>query len=355
MIDLASDTLTKPTDAMRTAMAEAKVGDDVFEEDPTVVALERRVAEMLGKEAALFVPSGSMGNVIGIRTHCGMGDEFLAEADSHIMRYEQASYAQLFGVAAQTVQGGPGGLVQLEQFEGKLRPKNLHCAQTRLICLENTHNYGGGRIQPYELVEQICRWAATNGLARHLDGARLFNAVVATGIPAAQWAQHFDTVSICFSKGLGAPVGSALCGMREAIDRARWHRKLLGGGMRQVGIIAAGALYALEHHVDRLAEDHQKAQVLADAIRQSRGLSLQSEQVDTNIVFFDVDASVGTAADFCERLKQQGIRMLPLKQNSVRAVTHLDVSISRRRAGRRAAASELTQSLDQRAGLSPSR
>ncbi len=328
MIDLASDTLTRPTPEMRAAMADAEVGDDVFEEDPTVQALEQQIAAMLGKEAALFVPSGSMGNVIGIRTHCGMGDEFLAEADSHIMRYEQASYAQLFGVAAQTVAGGPGGLLTLEQLQGKIRPHNLHCAQTRLVCLENTHNYGGGRIQPYELVAEICTWAADNSLARHLDGARLFNAVVATGIPAAQWAQHFDTVSICFSKGLGAPVGSAICGTREAIERARWHRKLLGGGMRQVGIIAAGALYALKNHVDRLAEDHEKAQVLASAIRESKGLSLPSEQVDTNIVFFDVDPSLGTADEFCARLHDQGVRVLALKHTAVRAVTHLDVSMN---------------------------
>lgn len=326
MIDLASDTLTKPTVGMRAAIAAAEVGDDVFEEDPTVLALEQRIAEMLGKEAAIFVPSGSMGNLIGIRTHCGMGDEFLAEADCHILRYEQASYAQLFGIAAQTVQGGPGGLLTLDDIQGKIRPNNLHCAQTKLVCLENTHNYGGGRIQPYETVEAICNWAAENGLARHLDGARLFNAVVASGISAADWAQHFDTVNICFSKGLGAPVGSALCGTREMIDRARWHRKVLGGGMRQVGILAAAALYALENHIDRLAEDHHQAQRLAEAIRATEGLSLQTEHVDTNIVFFNIDESLGSADDFCQRLKQQGVRMLPLKRNAARAVTHLDVS-----------------------------
>lgn len=327
MIDLASDTLTKPTPEMRAAMAAAEVGDDVFEEDPTVKLLETRIAELLGKEAALFVPSGSMGNLIGIRTHCSMGDEFLAEADAHILRYEQASYAQLFGIAAQTVQGGPGGLLELDQLKGKIRPNNLHCAQTKLLCLENTHNYGGGRIQPYDLVEEISTWAAEHGLARHLDGARLFNAVVATGISADRWAQHFDTVNVCFSKGLGAPVGSAICGTREAMDRARWHRKLLGGGMRQVGVLAAAALHALDHHIDRLAEDHEKAQRLANAIRESQGLSLQADQVDTNIVFFDVDPALGTADDFCARLHKQGVRMLALKQNSVRAVTHLDVSM----------------------------
>jgi threonine aldolase len=328
MIDLASDTLTKPTPGMRAAIAAAEVGDDVFEEDPTVKALEARIAEMLGKEAAIFVPSGSMGNLIGIRLHCGPGDEFLAEAECHILRYEQASYAQVFGIAVQTVQGGPGGLLEVEQLHGRVRPQNLHCAQTRLVCLENTHNYGGGRIQPYAAVESICQWAAEQGLARHLDGARLFNAVVATGIAAPQWAQHFDSVSVCFSKGLGAPVGSALCGTREAIARARWHRKVLGGAMRQVGVLAAGALFALEHHVDRLADDHDNAQTLADAVRQTAGLSLTSDQIDTNIVFFDVAEELGTAAEFCQRLQQLGVRMLALKRQSVRAVTHLDVSPS---------------------------
>ena len=326
MIDLASDTLTKPTPEMRAAIAAAEVGDDVFEEDPTVKALEARIAEKLGKEAALFVTSGSLGNLIGIRLHCAPGDEFLAEVNCHILRYEQASYAQIFGIATQTLQGGEGGMLDVEQFEGRIRGRELHCAQTKLVCLENTHNYGGGRIQPYETVESICNWAAENGLACHLDGARLFNAVVATGIPAKQWAKHFDTVSICFSKGLGAPVGSALCGTREAIGRARWHRKALGGAMRQVGILAAGALYGLEHHVERLAEDHQNAQVLAEAIRRTDGLSLQSEQIDTNIVYFDVDEKGGTAKEFCSRLQEKGVRMLPLSRHSVRGVTHLDVS-----------------------------
>lgn len=328
MIDLASDTLTKPTSEMRAAMATAEVGDDMFEEDPTVQALEAKIAELLGKEAAMFVPSGSMGNLIGLRLHCGPGDEFLAEANCHILRYEQASYAQLFGIAVQAVEGREGSLLEVDQLRGRVRPKNLHCAQTRLVCLENTHNYGGGRIHPYESVVSICDWAAEQGLARHLDGARLFNAVVATGIPATQWAQHFDTVSVCFSKGLGAPVGSAICGTSKAIARARWHRKALGGAMRQVGIIAAGALYALEHHLGRLAEDHQKAQVLAEAIRQTDGLSLQSDQIDTNIVFFDIDPKLGTADEFCQRLHERGVRMMALKQQSVRAVTHLDVSMS---------------------------
>jgi threonine aldolase len=324
-IDLASDTLTRPTPGMREAIAAAEVGDDVFDEDPTVQALEARIAELLGKEDAIYVPSGSMSNLIGIRQHCGQGDEFLAEANCHILRYEQASYAQIFGVTVQAIPT-ENGILSVEQLAGRVRPQNMHCPQTRLLCLENTHNYAGGRIQPYETVKAVCTWAAGEGLARHLDGARLFNAVVATGIPAHEWAQHFDTVSICFSKGLGAPVGSALCSTAETVARARWHRKALGGGMRQAGIIAAGALYALEHHIERLAEDHANAQLLAEAIRQTDGLSLKDESVDTNIVFFQVDERLGTAADFCNRLQEQGVRMMALGPQIVRAVTHLDVS-----------------------------
>jgi threonine aldolase len=283
---------------MRAAMAAAEVGDDVFGDDPTVKRLEGHTAELLGKEAAIYVPSGTMGNQLGIRVHCQPGDEFLCETNCHIICYEQGAYAQLFGIAAQTV-NGDHGVLRVEQLMGRIRPANEHCVRTRLVCLENTHNRGAGRIQPYDDVAEICGWAAENGLARHLDGARLFNAVVASGISAADWAAHFDTVSVCFSKGLGAPVGSALCGPAELIHQARRHRKALGGAMRQAGIIAAGALYALEHHIDRLADDHANARILGQAVRSSPGLSLDPESVDTNIVIFDVDAELGTATAFC--------------------------------------------------------
>jgi threonine aldolase len=306
-------------------MANAEVGDDVFGDDPTVKRLEARIAEMVGKETALYVPSGTMSNQIGLRTHCQPGDEFLCEAQCHIYFYEQGAYAQLFGLAAQTIEG-EHGILQVEQFIGRIRPENDHCVRTRLVCLENTHNRGAGRIQPYDTIVEICGWAADNGLARHLDGARLFNAVVATGIPASDWAGHFDTVSICFSKGLGAPVGSALCGSEETIRRARRIRKPMGGGMRQAGIIAAGALYALEHNIERLADDHKHARLLADAIRQSPGLSLDPEFVDTNIVFFKVDAEMGSAAAFCARLRDEGVWTMALGPQRIRAVTHLDVS-----------------------------
>jgi len=324
-IDLRSDTVTRPTPAMRAAMAAADVGDDVFGDDPTVQRLEERVAEMLGKEMALYVPSGTMGNQLGLRVHCQAGDEFLCEANCHILCYEQGAYAQLFGLAAQPVEG-EHGVLQVEQLVDRIRPANDHCVRTRLVCLENTHNRGAGRIQPYDAVAEICGWAAENGLARHLDGARLFNAVVATGISAADWASHFDTVSVCFSKGLGAPVGSALCGPADLIRQARRHRKALGGGMRQAGIIAAGALYALEHHIDRLVDDHAHARILADAIRTTPGLRLDPESIDTNVVIFEVDPELGTAAAFSARLRDEGVWMNATAPQRIRAVTHLDVS-----------------------------
>ena len=325
-IDLRSDTVTRPSASMRAAMAAAEVGDDVFGEDPTVRRLEDRIAEMLGKEAALFVPSGTMGNQLGIRVHCQAGDEFLCESNCHILFYEQGAYAQLFGIAAQPVDGDHG-VLSVEQLMGRIRPlNNDHYTRTRLVCLENTHNRGAGRVQPYDSVVEICGWAADNGLARHLDGARLFNAVVATGISAADWASHFDTVSVCFSKGLGAPVGSALVGPADLMRQARRHRKALGGGWRQSGILAAGALYALENNIERLADDHQHARILADAMRSSPGLKLDPETVDTNIVIFEVDPELGTAAAFSARLRDEGVYMNAMGPQRIRAVTHLDVS-----------------------------
>lgn len=323
-LDYRSDTFTKPTPAMRAVMAEAEVGDDVFDEDPSIHRLQDHVAELLGKEAALFFPSGSMSNQVAIRVHCQPGDEMICEEGCHIYNYEQAAFAQLSGVVARTVIG-KGGVLEPEQLHGLVRADNVHLVRTRMVTLENTHNRGAGRIQPYENVEAICNWAHDNGLITHMDGARLFNAVVATGISASRWSEHFDTVSVCFSKGLGAPVGSALAGTREQIESARRHRKCFGGGMRQAGILAAAAHYALENHMDRLAEDHQHAQQLADAISNIEGLQLAPEEIDTNMVIFEVDPRLGTAAEFADRLAERGLRMLSLCPTTIRAVTHLDL------------------------------
>jgi threonine aldolase len=310
---------------MRAAMAAAEVGDDVFAEDPTALALEARIAGMLGKEAALFMPSGTMSNLIGLLVHCAPGDEFICEADCHIFNYEQAGYAQVGGVGVQPVHGDNGAL-KLEHVRDLLRGDNDHLARTRLVCLEQTHNRAAGRVLPYEDVVEICAWAQAHNLARHLDGARLFNAVVASKMSADQWAQHFDTVSVCFSKGLGAPVGSALCGPQNMIKLARRKRKLLGGGMRQIGSLAAAALYALDHHIDRLAEDHAKAQLIAAAVRENSHLALISDRVDTNIVIFTVAREWGTAAELCQQFLKVGIRMYATGPQRIRVVTHLDVS-----------------------------
>jgi threonine aldolase len=324
-IDLRSDTVTRPSAAMRQFIANAPVGDDVIDIDPTCDKLQSLTAELLGKEAAVFMPSGSMTNQVAVRIHCKPGDEFICEAGCHIYNYEQGAFAQLSGVVARTVEG-KFGVLNLDQVRGLIRPDNEHLLRTRLICLENTHNRGSGKIQPYETVVAICEWARKNGLRTHLDGARLFNAVAATGIDAKTWSQHFDTVSVCFSKGLGAPVGSALAGTKEAMKEARRHRKLFGGGMRQVGMIAAGALYALENNRGRLVEDHANAQILAEAIRQTDGITLTPDVVDTNIVIFRVEESVGTAAEFAAELKEQNVLCFAIGPAQVRLVTHLDAS-----------------------------
>lgn len=322
--DFRSDTVTRPTPAMRRAMAEAEVGDDVFGDDPTVQRLEARVAEMLGKEAALFVASGTMSNLIAVGLHCKPGDEFFCDANCHIYHYEQAGYAQLNGVAARPIEGSRG-LMTVAQLSAALRPVDDHFPNARMLALENTHNRAGGAILPLDAVREITSWAGERGLATHLDGARLFNAAVATGVALDRWAAAFDTVSVCFSKSLGAPVGSALAGPKDLIAAARRRRKVLGGGMRQAGVIAAGALHALENHIDRLADDHARAKRLATAIDRIEGLRLDPPAVDTNLIFFQVDPAKMSAAELCERLRQHGVWMLPLGVSRVRAVAHLDV------------------------------
>ena len=325
VLDFRSDTVTRPTPGMRSAMAGAAVGDDVFADDPTVNRLQQRVAEILGMEAALFVPSGTMSNLIGVRLHCQPGDELICEAGCHIYNYEQAGYAQLSGVAARPVPGREG-VLEVEQLTGLIRPSDAHYVRTRLVTLENTHNRGGGKIQPLSNVEAISRWARENGLGTHLDGARLWNAIVATGFVARRWTAHFDTGSGCCCWGLGAPVGSALVGPRDLIAAARRHRKVLGGGMRQAGVLAAAALYALEHHIDRLAEDHALARRLAEGVRGISELELQGGEPETNMVFFRVAQTCGTAAQDVAALKDRGLLMLATSPTTIRAVTHLDIN-----------------------------
>jgi threonine aldolase len=325
VVDLRSDTLTKPTLAMRRAMAEAVVGDDVYNEDPTIQALERRTAELLGKEAAIFVPSGTMANQVAVAVNTRPGDEVLCSTTSHLYVWEAGGAARLSGVTARTFEGDRG-LLHLDDIRHAIRPDDPHFVRTRLVWLENTHNRGGGRIHPYSGVVEITRWARENGLLCHLDGARLMNAVIASGRAARDWAQPFDTVSLCFSKGLGAPVGSALAGSTETIRQARRFRKLFGGGMRQAGVIAAAALHALENHVDRLAEDHANAQILAAAFAETDGFSLEFGSVETNLVWVRVDPALGTAADVAAYLRSRSILVSALGPQSIRACTHLDIS-----------------------------
>jgi threonine aldolase len=325
LIDLRSDTVTRPTPGMRAAMQAAEVGDDVFHEDPSVNRLEERVAALLGKEAALFMPSGTMSNQTCIKAHTQPGDELLCDAACHIYNFEAGGPAVLSGVTCRTIEG-QSGILDVSQLQDKIRPANEHLVRTRLVCLENTHNGGGGRVYPMDKVRAIRAWASRHGLAMHLDGARLWNAVVATGIPAREWAALFDSVSVCFSKGLGAPVGSALAGPREFVARARRLRKLFGGGMRQAGVLAAAALYALDHHVERLTEDHQNAQVLARAIASTPGLRLTPPEVQTNIVRFEVDPGRGSARDVAGALKERGVLVQAAGPQQLRACAHLDVS-----------------------------
>jgi threonine aldolase len=325
VIDLRSDTVTRPTAAMRAAMQAAELGDDVFHEDPTVNRLEERVAAVLGKEAALFVPSGTMSNQICIKAHTQPGDELICDANCHVYNYEAGGPAVLSSVMCRTIDGDCG-VIDVTQLEGKVRPNNDHLVRTRLVCLENTHNRGGGKVYPLEKVQAISAWTRQNGLILHLDGARLWNAVVATGVPAKTWASFCDSVSVCFSKGLGAPVGSALAGPREFVTKARRIRKLFGGGMRQAGVLAAAALYALEHHVNRLADDHRNARLLAQAVADTPGLRLTPPEVDTNILIVEVDPDLGTGQQVADALKARGVLVIATAPRTIRAVTHLDVS-----------------------------
>jgi threonine aldolase len=309
---------------MRQAIAAARVGDDVFGDDPTVNALEERVAREFGQEAALYVPSGTMANLIAVSCLTTSGDEIILERQSHIFNYEAASAAALAGVQV-NVLDGERGVLTAEQIAPHIREDNVHCPRTRLIAVENTHNRACGRIYPFEHLRAVKALAEERGLFVHLDGARLANASVETGISFAEYARCADTVSMCFSKGLGAPVGSIVVSRRDIIERARKKRKQLGGGMRQAGILAAAALYALDHHVDRLREDHENAKRLAAIIESTEGLSLPFP-IETNIVIFRVDPKAFTVGEFLGSLGDNGVLAVPFGPSLVRMVTHLDVS-----------------------------
>ena len=316
-IDLRSDTVTRPTEPMRRKMAEAAVGDDVFGEDPTVNRLEEYVAALLGKEAALYCPSGTMTNQIGIHIAAQRGDEVLLHEGAHIFNYEAGAPALLSGVQVRPIQG-KDGTISPEALRAEIRPENVHFPRPKLLCLENTHNVAGGKVFPLEEFTAVAAEAHGFGLKVHLDGARLFNAEVATGIPARKWCEHADTVSVCSSKGLGAPMGSLLAGDEEAIREARRARKAFGGGMRQAGIIAAASLYAFEHHIQRLAEDHELARKLATGLA---GAGYRVEQPETNIVLVDV----GDSEDFLQALAREDVLATPRSGGVIRLVTHLDI------------------------------
>ncbi|WP_222193495.1 threonine aldolase family protein [Modestobacter italicus] len=335
-VDLRSDTLTRPTAAMRAAMAEAEVGDDVYREDPTVHALEERVAELFGHEAALFVPSGTMGNQIGLRLVCEPGQEVLGDADAHVLTYEMGAAAALFGLSSRTVVSD-GGRLSADQLIAQVRPHgDWHLTATAAIAVENTHNRGGGLVQPLGELERLFEWSRTAGVNVHLDGARVFNAHVASGVPLSTYGRLADTASVCLSKGLGAPIGSVLVAGAERVAAARLWRKRLGGGMRQVGVLAAAGLYALDHHLERLAEDHEHARLLAER------LGVDPATVETNMVVVD-DVPAPAVA---EAAKAQGVLVGQVSARRVRLVTHLDVD----RAGVEHAAKVLTQVIGDLAG-----
>lgn len=323
MIDLRSDTVTRPTEGMRRAMYAAEVGDDVLGDDPTVRRLEERVADLLGKEAALFVPSGTMGNQLAIKSQTEPGDEVLLDRTAHIFNYESAAAGLISGVQLNPLEG-EDGILRAGTVRAAIRGADYWLPRTRLCCLENTLNRAGGALYPLDEMQAVAAVCRAHGLSVHLDGARLWHAAVATGVPEKDFAAPVDTVNVCLSKGLGAPVGSVLAGSRAVIERAHRFRKLLGGGMRQVGILAAAGLYALDHHRDRLHADHRNARRLAEAFADLPLFRLDPFRVETNIVMMDV--APGHADAVLERLTGAGILLSRFGPDTLRASTHLDVS-----------------------------
>ncbi len=323
-VDLSSDTVTKPTQDMRRFMCEAEVGDEQKHEDPTVNLLQEMVAELLGKEAALFLPSGTMCNEIALRVHCRHGEEMLAHQSAHPIHFEGGGPAALAGVNVRSLDG-PRGQYDAATLEAAIRPDNRHMPRSRLVWIEQTSNLGGGSIWPLGKVREVTDVARRRGLATHMDGARLMNAVVASGVSAAEWAAPFDSAWIDFTKGLGAPVGAAIAGPRDFIAEAWRLKQQMGGAMRQAGIIAAGGIYALRHHVKRLAEDHANARRLAEGLAKLPGIKLDPATVETNLVFFDLTRAID-APTAVQELLARGVRMGALGPRTIRAVTHLDVS-----------------------------
>jgi threonine aldolase len=326
IIELRSDTFTRPTPAMRQAMADAEVGDDVWGEDPTVRCLEEKAAERLGKEAGLFVSSGTQGNLVSLLTHCGRGDEAIMGDESHTFRYEQGGCAALGGIMPHLVRNRPDGTIDLGELAAAIRPDDIHQPRTRLICLENTQNRCGGVPLTVEYTRQVGEFAHSRGLSLHIDGARLFNASVALGVDAKDLVAEADSVTFCLSKGLAAPVGSIICGTREFITQAHRNRKVLGGGMRQVGILAAAGLVALDEMVDRLADDHANAVALAEGLADLPGIEVEPVSARTDIVFFRILRPDMDAVSFCERLEPYGVRMADMGTRRVRAVTNYEVT-----------------------------
>ena len=325
MIDLRSDTVTLPTPEMREAIHQAFVGDDVFGDDPTIKNLEESVAEILGKEAAVYMPSGTMTNQVAIRTYTEPGDEILLEQSAHVYFNEAGATAALSGAICRLIPGDRG-VFGAEDMEAAIRPVNDHYPRTKLVCVENTANRGGGKVWPLEKLAEVKKTAHENGLKIHLDGARIWNAAAAMNIPESEIAKHFDSVSVCFSKGLGAPVGSALAGSSDFIMEARRFRKQFGGGMRQAGIIAAGALYALENNRERLTVDHDNAKIFAKGLAEINGIDVNPDDVETNIINFRVQGM--TKDELIEKLNKQGTHVLPKDSITIRAVTNLMVSES---------------------------
>jgi len=327
MIDLRSDTVTRPTAAMKQAMMDAELGDDVMGDDPTVKRLEEMVAELLGKEAAVLACSGTQSNQMGIRAHCVSGDELLINDTSHIGIFEAGGPAVLSGVTVRQI-SGQHGMLSVSDLEDKPRVDDQHYCRTRLLCLENTTNIAGGRVYPLRQLQDVSAWAQQQGLRRHLDGARFFNAVVAGGYSAAELAVCFDTISICFSKGLGCPFGSILVGSQEDMRLARRARKMFGGALRQSGMIAAAAIYALENHVDRMQVDHDNAKRLAIELAKIDGIHASANDTESNLVFFQIETELGSAVQLASSLKDRGVQIGPMGGQQMRAATHLDVTAS---------------------------